>query len=142
MPSNPNPWPAAPALARIEAHAVVLDDQQDVIGAALEDDLDVLRLRVLGDVGQRLLRDAIERRLGLGRQPIVEQSRRVQLGRRCRARRPVLDVVGQRRAQAEIVERGRPELPDEMIDVAIERCATASSARPARAGRRGPRTRP
>ena len=36
------------------------------------------------------------------------------------ARRPVLDVVGERRAQAEIVERRRPKLPDEVIDVAIE----------------------
>ena len=34
--------------------------------------------------------------------------------------RPVLDVVGERRAQPEIVERRRPKLPDQLIDVAIE----------------------
>ena len=36
------------------------------------------------------------------------------------ARRPVLHVVGERGAQAEVVERGRAQLPDQMIDVAIE----------------------
>ena len=34
--------------------------------------------------------------------------------------RPVLHVVGERRAQAEIVERGRSQLPDELVDVAID----------------------
>ena len=91
-----------------------------MIGAPLEDDLDVLGPRVLGDVGERFLRDAVERRFGFRGQPIVEQSRRVQLGRDADAPRPVLDVVGQRRPQAEIVERRRPQLPDEMIDVAVE----------------------
>ena len=34
--------------------------------------------------------------------------------------RPVLDVVGEGRAQAEIVERRWPELPDQVLDVAVE----------------------
>ena len=36
------------------------------------------------------------------------------------ALRPVLDVVGQRCSEAEVVERSRPQLPDQVIDVPIE----------------------
>ena len=42
--------------------------------------------RVLGDVGQRFLRDAVQRRFDFRRQPIVEQARRVQLRRNADAR--------------------------------------------------------
>ena len=80
----------------------------------------LLGARVLGDVGQRFLRDAVERRFGFRGEPIVEQAGGVQLGGDADALRPVLHVVGERRAQAEIVERGGPQLPDEMIDVAVE----------------------
>ena len=54
------------------------------------------------------------------REAIVEQPRRVQLRGDAGALGPLLDVVGERRPQPEIVERGRPELPHELIDVAIE----------------------
>ena len=114
------PVPRAPFIVGIEPHAVVLDDEEDRVGASLEDDVDALGARVLGDVGQRFLRDAVERRLDLGGEAIVEQARGVQLGRDADAPRPVLDVVGERGAQAEVVERGRAKLPDELIDVAIE----------------------
>jgi hypothetical protein len=91
-----------------------------VIGAALEDDFDVIGARVLGDVVERFLRDSIEGGFDLGRQAIVGETRGVEIGRHAHARRPVLQVVGQRRAQAEIVECRRPQLPHQVIDVAIE----------------------
>ena len=48
------------------------------------------------------------------------QAGRVQLRRDVDARRPVPHVVGQRGLQPEVVERRRPKLPDEMVDVAID----------------------
>ena len=114
-----------------------------LIGAPLENDVDILGPRVLGDVGQRLLCDPIQRRFGVGREPIVQQPGRVQRGRDADAIRPVLHVVRQRRAQAEIVERGRTKLPDQVIDVAVEPLRDGFDAiRRARASRRGRRTRP
>ena len=44
----------------------------------------------------------------------------MEFGRDVDAPRPVLDVVGERRAQAEVVERRRAELPHELVDVAID----------------------
>jgi len=44
----------------------------------------------------------------------------VQFGGDADAPRPVLHVVGQGRPQPEIVERGGPELPDELFDIAVE----------------------
>ena len=38
---------------------IVLDDEQDAIRSALEDHFNVFRLRVLGRVVQRLLRDPV-----------------------------------------------------------------------------------
>ena len=119
MPSSPNPRPPSPR-PEVESDAIVLDDEQHVIGPPLEHDVDVLGARVLGDVVERFLRDAIERRFSVRRETIVQESGGVQLGGDADALRPVLNVVRQRRPQAEIVERGRPELPDEMIDVAVE----------------------
>ena len=75
---------------------------------------------MLGDIGQRFLRDAVKRRLGLGREAFVEQPRGMQLrGDPC-ATRPGVDVARQRCLQTEVVERGRSKLPDQVIDVSIE----------------------
>ena len=53
----------------------------------------------------------------------------MQLGVDAHPLRPVLDVVGERRAQAEVVERGGSQLPDELIDVPVEPlCEQRSSA--------------
>ena len=106
--------------ARIEADAIVFDDEQDLVAAAFEDDVDVRRPRVLGDVGQRLLRDAVQRRFRFRGQPIVEQARGVQLRRDADPLRPVLDIVRQRRPQPEIVERRRAQLPHQMVDVPVD----------------------
>ena len=120
IPSKPEAAVGRIAALGIEADAIVFDDEQHRIRLTLEYDVDARCARVLGDVGERLLRDAIERRLGFRWQPIVEQPGHVQLCRNVDTPRPVLDVVGECRAQAEVVERGRPQLPDELIDVTIE----------------------
>jgi hypothetical protein len=56
--------PGYAAVASIEADAVVLDDQDDDVIAALEHHVDSAGVRVLGDVGERFLRDAVEGDLG------------------------------------------------------------------------------
>ena len=75
---------------------------------------------MLGDVRERFLRDAVQRRLDLGRRAARPAVPRCAAGGDAGAIRPVLHVVRQRGPQAEIVERGRPQLPDEVIHVAIE----------------------
>jgi hypothetical protein len=111
--------------SRIEADAIIFDDEQHVVGSPLEDDVDVAGARVLGDVRQRLLRNAVERGFRIGRQPFVEQAGGVQVGGDADPLRPVLHVIGERRAQAKIVERRGPQLPDQMVDVAIELLSNA-----------------
>ena len=92
---------------------------------------------MLRHVRERLLRDPIERGFGVGGEPIVQQSGRVQRGGDADATRPVLNVIRERCAQAEIVERGRPKLPDEVIHVAVEPLGDRFDAiRRARASRR------
>ncbi len=72
-----------PRVAGIESHAVVFDDQQDVVGAAFQDHIDVPGARVLGDVRQRLLRDAVQRRLGFRGETIVRAGPTSAVPRRC-----------------------------------------------------------
>jgi hypothetical protein len=55
--------PVSIRFGRVKADAVILDDQEDLIGSAFENDFDMSGMRVLGDVVQRLLRDAVQRRL-------------------------------------------------------------------------------
>ena len=119
MPSSPNPLTFRVAV-RVKAHAVVLDDEEDVIGAPLEDDLDAPCAEYLATLVSASCAMRYKRRLDVRREPIVEQARRVQARGNADALRPVLDVVGQRGPQAEVVERGRAELPDELIHVPIE----------------------
>ena len=87
-----------------------------------------MRAGVLGDVGHGFLRDAIQRRFDFRREPLVQRPDVCNSRGNVDARRPVLHVVRQRRPQAEVVEGCRPELPDEMVDVAIEALGDASSA--------------
>src|SRR5205085_1390085 len=56
-------------LLRVEADAVVFDDEHGLRAAPFEDDGDARGLRVLADVVERLLRDAVEAGLGLWREP-------------------------------------------------------------------------
>ena len=105
---------------RVEPHAVVFDDQHDEIVAPFEDDFDAAGARMLGDVGECFLRDSVERGFGFGRQTIVHKSGGVQLRANGAALRPVLNVIAKRGQQAQVVERRRPELPHQVLDVAVE----------------------
>src|SRR5688572_1992463 len=68
--------PAAVAVhsGQVETDAVILDDQRDLIGPPLENDLHVAGARVLGDVVEGLLRDPVERRLDLGGETVGRQA--------------------------------------------------------------------
>jgi len=86
---------------------------------ALDDgDADPLRARVLGDVGQRLLHDPVDRGLDQRREPgrllpRVEPKIDVELGIDPRERRPALRERLQRRPDAELVQRRRAHVRDE-----------------------------
>jgi len=60
--------------AGLKSLPVVLDDEEDVAPPALEDDFHVACVGVLGDVRERFLGNSVERRFGVGRQPVVEES--------------------------------------------------------------------
>ena len=62
---QPEPLMRRSAVPLLEAHTVVFDDERHVIGAPLEDHVDVLGTSMLGDVVQRFLGDAVERRFDL-----------------------------------------------------------------------------
>ena len=72
IPASPNPRRGRAGSATFSASkspAVVLDDHEHVAGVAVEDQAHAAGRGVLGDVGQRLLHDAIDGRLDLGREP-------------------------------------------------------------------------
>ena len=102
---------------RVEARAVVLDHGDDGAVLALQEDADALGAGVLDDVRQRLLDDAVERRLDLGRQPLVAELRlEVDLrGRVCSRNVSAEPLDG--RHEPEVVERRRAQLDREPADV-------------------------
>ena len=57
---------AVPAFGDVEPDSIVLDDQQDAVGAAFENHLDLPGVRVFRDVVERFLRDPVERRFHFG----------------------------------------------------------------------------
>src|ERR1044071_1503357 len=103
----------------VEANPVVLHDQEDGVMAPLEEYVDRACARVLGGVVERFLRDSIQRRLDVGREPFID-SRGVQARGNADTSGPVLGVIGQRGPEAEVVECRRAELPCEPIHVVIE----------------------
>src|ERR1700749_165767 len=63
----------------VKAAAVVLHDEHDVAVAAFEQHVDARGRRVLGDVVQSLLRDAVQRRLDQRFEARVAEARRVEV---------------------------------------------------------------
>src|SRR5215213_942172 len=102
---------------RLEALAVVLDDEFDVIAAAFQQNVYAFGPGVLRDVIQRLLRDAVEVDLDLRLEALLVQTPGVKLGGGVEVFRPLLGEVGERRREAEFVERGGPQLPREEVQV-------------------------
>ena len=79
---------------------------------ALNDDADLGRLlRVLGDVGQRLLNDAINGRANLVRQIIEPGIAAVEIGLDTVSHAPFRQVVAKRTGQPYLVDRQRPQFP-------------------------------
>ena len=88
----------------------------DGVALSLEQDADPAGLRVLDDVRQRLLHDAVERGFGLARQPLVAEARlEIDPQAALLAERLCEPLHG--RHQPEVVERGRPQLDREPPDV-------------------------
>jgi hypothetical protein len=92
-----------------KAAAVVRDAKDDAVMARLERDPDPARLRVAGDVGQALLRDAVDGQLDLRRE-LRDRGGEVALdagagdaGERARQ-------LGQRADQSQVLEHLGPEL--------------------------------
>ena len=103
-------------------------------------DADLARGRVLDDVRQRLLHEPVERRLGLGREPlspsIAATVARIPVRSAKRSREPL-----ERGHEPEVVERARPQLDGEAAHV-LERLddeLAKRRPRPARPPRRSRR---
>ena len=118
-PSSASTLPHADDAERVVAHAafgepasVVLDDRSDTAGATRHDHAHVLRLGVLHDVRQRLLHEPVERRLDLGRQALAAEIR-LDLGRDAASLGERLAEPLERGGEAEVVQRGRPQLDRE-----------------------------
>ena len=111
MPETPRR--VRPLLRRLEAAAVVADAQD---GAADERELDVdgARARVLDDVGQALLRDAVDARAAPRRSRSARSPWRWKRRADAGALAEVGDLRGERRHEAVVVERGRAQLAREV----------------------------
>ena len=131
MPRSPTPSSRTP---RVEAGAVVLDHRGHRGLPPRDRDADVVRVRVLDDVRERLLHDPVERRLDLARQPRLAE-RRVEVDANPRLLGERLGQPLERGHETEVVEHGRTQLDGEPAHV-LERVddGSRSSASAARAG--------
>ena len=120
IPISPSPSLTVSGVGWIESNAVVLDDERHMVGTAFEHDVHMVCSRVLDDVVQSFLREAIHHRLDLRRQALVCRPARVQLGADAEVFRPVAHVIRQRRLQADILEHRRSQFPDTKRDVFVE----------------------
>ena len=101
---------------QIEPAAVVLDRQPQHRIAAIDDDTDGSGLgRVLGHVGESLLDDAIDRRAHLLGQLVDPGIAAMKVGRYAVAFAPVRNVGGERAGHAELVKRGGPQFPGDVV---------------------------
>ena len=122
-----------------QAAPVVADGQHDPLAVALESQLDPRRLGVAGDVGQRLLRDAVDHELLLaGERQAAGSSRRSTRTCACSAER--VRQRGQRALQPELLERLRSQpARDPAHLLGAVRARSRAARRAARAAPRGSR---
>src|SRR4030095_790994 len=80
----------------LETYPVVLDNEEDGVGAPLEEYFDMPGAGVFGGVVERFRRDAIQRRFDVGREPLIQQTRGVEARGDTDTSGPVLRVIGQR----------------------------------------------
>ena len=116
-PTRPRGRPLRPELPGPGSKPVpVVGDAQDRAAHERELDADVAGVGVLGDVGEALLRDAVDHELllvGQRRHRAVAREAGVDPG----ALREVLDLRRERRDQAVVVERGRAQLAREVQEL-------------------------
>lgn len=103
----------------VEARSVVLDDDTELPGPMVQQHADRLCIRMLQDVGQRLLHDAVGRRLDLGRQPGAPGARLHVHGDSV-AFAPVRAVGQKCPVQAEVVERRRAQVGGRALNVTAD----------------------
>ncbi len=100
----------------IESPSVVFDHHGCRPFTTDEQNADVGGLRMLDDVGQRFLDDSIQRCLDFGRQPLVSELRFERDPNFGRFREGLHQSL-ERRYEAEVVERFRPQLNSQATDV-------------------------
>ena len=117
MPTRPMPRdaPGAAHLLGPEPDPIVFDRDQHRVGQPLQEDAARRGLGVLGDVGQRLLHDAIDPGLGFGREPFIDAVLQQLDADAVPAAEP-LQVPLDRRRQAEVVEHRGMEEPRQVAD--------------------------
>src|SRR6056297_2135576 len=131
--------PAARARARgVDAAAVVGDAQRAAAGVAAQVDMDAGRAGMALDIGERLLRHAVERDLGLVVEPVAEHHR-VEFGGDAGATAEILRERLERGTEAEVVERAGAQVAadaahlldggGEVRGTAVERVSGARVAR-------------
>ena len=103
------PTPSSGTVALVEPGSVVLDHRGDAGCAAGERDADVLRVRVLDDVGERLLHDSVERSLHVAGQSRLSE-RGVEVDPNVRLFSERLGQPLERRYEPEVVEHRRAQL--------------------------------
>ena len=131
MPISPMPWPRCASAGSKPTPSSSTTSTSDP-SPSLEQHVDAAGVRVLDDVVQRFLRDAVEGDLGF--------ARHLRLPRHLDARnsaathhecvRPLAHEARQRRGQAEIVEHGGPQLPGEKVELVVDLLGERQRARP------------
>ena len=103
-----------------EADAVILDDERHGAVTRFEQHVDAARVRVLGDVRQRFLGDAVESDLGLARHRVRLERVALVLDLDAVVFRPLVDVAGKRDGETQVIEDGGAQLPGEERDFGVD----------------------
>src|SRR3954471_5690672 len=109
-----------PGPLRVEPPAVVLDQGGDLTPVALHDHTRTAGPGVLRHVVQGLLHETVDCRLDLGRQSVAVQAGGLEGGEDPGPLGPAGDICGQGRAQAEVVQGGRPQLDGQVVRLAAD----------------------
>jgi hypothetical protein len=104
----------------VEALAVIFDDDPKLRVPALEQQAGALGFRVIGDVRQRLDRDAIDGILNGGSQPSSLEPALVKIQLDAMVRRPLFGVAPEGRHQPQLVEARRPHRDREVVQLAAQ----------------------
>src|SRR5687767_12942451 len=104
----------------LEADAVVLDNERQMVGGVLEHDVNMGRTRVLCDVIECFLCEPVDRGFKLGCYAIQRRRAHVQLNANADMLRPAVHVVRQRSLQAEGLNLDGPQFPHAKSDILIE----------------------